>query len=91
MRTLGLICSVVALLGMLAYFYLKDSTPSFVVPMILVSGTLAILLILVSSIVGIRERNRKIYQCVECKKKLTGRRLRKAGNVCPNCGCMVFA
>lgn len=91
MRTLGLICSGIALLGILTYSVLNDATPDFVVPMVIVSTTLAIFFILVGSLASMRTSNRKIYQCIQCGLNLTGKKLKKAGNLCPMCGGNVFA
>ena len=52
MRSLGLICAAIAMLGLLAYFFIGTVLPSFVVPLILISGTLAVIFILVSLILS---------------------------------------
>jgi DNA-directed RNA polymerase subunit RPC12/RpoP len=90
MRTLGLICSGIAVLGLLAYLFMKDATPSFILPMILVSGALAIIFILISIITGSRMVGKK-YRCVKCGTVMTGGDPVRYGNVCPNCGGNVFA
>ena len=91
MRTLGLISSGIALLGILAYSVLNDAAPAFIVPVVIVSTVLAIFFILVGSLAGMRTSNRKIYQCIQCGLNLTGKRLKEAGNLCPMCGGKVFA
>lgn len=90
MRTLGLIFAGVAVLGLLAYFFMKAVLPSFIVPMILISGSLAIILLLGSLIIT-RTRTGKKYRCVNCGTILTGGNPIRYGNVCPNCGGNVFA
>ncbi len=89
MRTLGWISSGVALLGLLAYFLLKDATPSFVIPLILVSGTLAIFFVIASIIVNRRIASKK-YHCVKCGTIITGGDPTRYGSVCPKCGGNVF-
>lgn len=89
MRTLGLICAGVAVLGLLAYFFMKAVLPAFVVPLILISGILAIIFLLGSIIIG-RARSGKKYHCVKCGTILTGRNPIRYANVCPNCGGNVF-
>jgi DNA-directed RNA polymerase subunit RPC12/RpoP len=91
MRTLGLISSGIALLGILAYSVLKDAAPTFIVPMVIVSTVLAIFFILVGSLASIRTSSKKSYQCIQCGLNLTGKRLKKADNLCPMCGGNVFA
>lgn len=90
MRTFGLISAGVAVLGLLAYFFLGDLLPAFVVPLILASGTLAIIFILGSIVLG-KTRSGKKYHCVKCGTILTGGNPVRYGNVCPNCGGNVFA
>ncbi len=90
MRILGLISSGVALLGLVAFFFMKDATPSFVVPMILVSGALAIAFLIVSVIAN-RISVGKKYRCVKCGTIITGGDPVRYANVCPNCGGNVFA
>ncbi len=89
MRTLGWISSGVALLGLLAYFLLKDATPSFVIPLILVSGLLAIFFVFASIIVNKLMTGKK-YHCVKCGTIITGGDPTRYGSVCPNCGGNVF-
>ena len=89
MRTLGWISSGVALLGLLAYFLLKDATPSFVIPLILVSGILAIFFVFASIIVNKRLASKK-YHCAKCGTIITGGDPTRYGSVCPNCGGHVF-
>ncbi len=90
MRSLGLIFAGIAILGLLAYFFMGTVLPSFVVPLILISGTLAVIFILVSLILS-RRGSRKKYRCVRCGTILTGGNPIRYGNVCPNCGGNVFA
>ena len=90
MRTIGLIFAGIAVLGLLAYFFIGTVLPSFVVPLILISGVLAIIFILGSLIIG-RTRSGKKYHCVNCGTTLTGGNPIRYGNVCPNCGGNVFA
>lgn len=90
MRTFGLISAGVALLGLLGYFFLKDAMPAFIVPLILISGILAIIL-LSGSLVISKVRFGKKYQCVNCGTILTGGNPIRYANVCPNCGGNVFA
>ena len=89
MRTLGWISSGVALLGLLAYFLLEDATPPFVIPLILVSGILAIFFVFASIIVNKRLTSKK-YRCVKCGTTITGGDPTRYGSVCPNCGGHVF-
>jgi DNA-directed RNA polymerase subunit RPC12/RpoP len=90
MRTIGLISAGVAVLGLLAYFFLGDLLPVFVVPLILISGNLAIICILVSIVINKTSSGKK-YRCVNCGTILTGGNPIRYGNVCPNCGGNVFA
>lgn len=90
MRTLGLIFAGVAVLGLLAYYFMNAVLPAFVVPLILISSILAIIFTLGSIIIG-RIRSDKKYQCVKCGTILTGGNPIRYGNVCPNCGGNVFA
>ncbi len=90
MRTLGLISSGIAILGLLAYLFMKDSMPAFLIPLILASGTLAIILIIVSIITSSRMAGKK-YRCVKCGTIMTGGDPVRYGNVCPNCGGNLFA
>ena len=89
MRTLGIISSGIALLGLLAYFLLEDAAPSFVIPLILVSGILAIFFIFASIIVNKRLTSKK-YHCVKCGTIISGGDPTRYGSVCPNCGGHVF-
>ena len=89
MRILGLISSGVALLGLVAFFFMKDATPSFVVPMILVSGALATAFLIVS-VIAYRISVGKKYRCVKCGTIVTGGDPVRYANVCPNCGGNVF-
>jgi DNA-directed RNA polymerase subunit RPC12/RpoP len=90
MRTLGLIFAGIAVLGLLAYFFMGTVLPAYVVPLILISGILGIIFILGSLIIG-RTRSGKKYHCVKCGTILTGGNPIRYGNVCPNCGGNVFA
>jgi DNA-directed RNA polymerase subunit RPC12/RpoP len=91
MRTLGTISTGVALLGILAYFLLKDAAPSYVVPVVIVSSVLAVFFLLVGIILSSFVGGRKSYQCVNCGTKVTGGDPVRIGKVCPNCGGNVFA
>ena len=91
MRTLGLISTGVALLGILAFFLLRDAAPSFVIPVILVSLVLAVFFFLVGIILNIFMSRRKVHQCVNCGTKVSGGDPVRLGKVCPNCGGSVFA
>ena len=85
MRTLGLISIGIAAIGLAAYYLMGDSSPAFIVPLILVSGIAAILFILASLIVKMFRESKK-YQCLECGTILRGSNPVQMGNVCPNCG-----
>ncbi len=89
MRTLGWISAGLALLGLLAYFLLGDATPSFVMPLILASGILAIVFIFASIIVNLCTA-RKEYHCARCGTIVRGGEPTRYGRVCPNCGGHVF-
>jgi DNA-directed RNA polymerase subunit RPC12/RpoP len=89
MRTLGWISSGIALLGLVAYFVLQDATPSFVIPLVLVSGSLAIFFVFASIIVNKRLASKE-YHCVKCGARITGGDPTRYGSVCPNCGGHVF-
>jgi DNA-directed RNA polymerase subunit RPC12/RpoP len=91
MRTLGLICASIALLGILAFTFFSDLNPAIVIPIIIVSGIMSVIFILVGGVLGRRTAKRKIYQCVGCGLKFTGQKLKNAGNLCPMCGGSVFA
>jgi DNA-directed RNA polymerase subunit RPC12/RpoP len=90
MRTLGLIFAGISVLGLLAYFFIGAALPVFAVPLILISGILAIIFLLASLIVN-RTRSGKKYQCVKCGTIITGGNPIRYGNVCPNCGGNAFA
>jgi DNA-directed RNA polymerase subunit RPC12/RpoP len=89
MRALGWISAGLALLGLLAYFLLGDATPPFVMPLILISGLLAILFIFASIIVSMLTA-RKMYHCAKCGTTVTGGEPTRYGSVCPICGGHVF-
>ena len=90
MRALGWISISVALLGLLVYFFMRDATPDFVVPVILISGALAIIFIIIS-IIASKLMIGKKYRCVRCGTIITGGDPIRYANVCPNCGGNVFA
>lgn len=89
MRTLGLISIGIAATGLAAYYFMGESAPPFIVPLILVSGIAAIFFILASMAVKIMQ-SRKKYQCINCGMKLRGGDPVRLGNVCPNCGGNAF-
>lgn len=89
MRTLGWISTGLALLGLLTYFLLGDTTPSFVVPLILISGILAIIFIFASIIIN-NLTTRREYRCAKCGTIITGGEPTRYGCVCPNCGGHLF-
>lgn len=91
MRTLGLICASIALLGILAYIFFRDITPSIVVPVIIASGVLSIILIFAAGILGSRTDETKMFQCTQCGLRISGKRLKESRNRCPMCGGTVFA
>lgn len=90
MRTVGLIFAGIAVLGLLVYFFIGALLPAYVVPLIIISGILAIIFVLGSLIVG-RTGSGKKYHCVKCGTILTGGNPIRYGNVCPNCGGNRFA
>lgn len=90
MRTFGVIFASIALLGLLAYFFMGTGLPAYAVPLILISGILGIIFILGSLVIG-RIRSGKKYHCVQCGTILTGGNPIRYGNVCPICGGNVFA
>jgi DNA-directed RNA polymerase subunit RPC12/RpoP len=91
MRALGVLSTGVALLGILAYFFFGDATPTYVIPVIIVSAALAVFFFLVGIIFNRIWGGGKTYQCVNCGIKVTGGNPVRYGKVCPNCGGNVFA
>jgi DNA-directed RNA polymerase subunit RPC12/RpoP len=91
MRALGIISTGVALFGILAYFLFGEATPTYVIPVIIVSAVLAVFFFLVGIILSSFVGGRKSYQCVNCGTKVTGGDPVRIGKVCPNCGGNVFA
>ncbi len=89
MRTFGLISIGIAAIGLTVYYFMGESAPGFIVPLILVSGIAAIFFLLVS-LVAKMFQSRKKYQCVNCGTTLRGGDPVKLGNVCPNCGGAAF-
>ncbi len=90
MRTLGLFSIGMAAIGVFAYYYLGDSAPSFVIPLILVSGTAALFFLLASLLIKMVQ-TRKKYKCLQCGFTIRGGNPVRYGNVCPKCGGNAFA
>jgi peptidoglycan/LPS O-acetylase OafA/YrhL len=89
MRILGLISIGIAAIGLATYYFMGESSPPFIVPLILVSGLAAILFILLSLLVKMF-RSPKKFQCLNCGTILRGGDPVRLGNVCPNCGGNTF-
>ena len=89
MRTLGLISIGMALIGLVAYYFMGEAAPPFILPLILVSGLAAIFFTLVS-LVAKMFQSRKKYECMNCGTILRGGDPVRLGNVCPNCGGNAF-
>lgn len=90
MRTLGLIGIGVAAIGLFAYYFMGDSAPSFVIPLILVSGIAAVFFLLVSLLIKMVQ-TRKKYKCLNCGFTIRGGNPVQYGIVCPSCGGNAFA
>jgi DNA-directed RNA polymerase subunit RPC12/RpoP len=89
MRILTYISIGVAAIGLAAYYYMGETAPVFILPLILISGTAAVLFLLTS--LGARLfQGRKKYQCLNCGTVLRGSDPVRLGNVCPNCGGNTF-
>lgn len=89
MRTFGLLSIGLAAIGLAIYYFMGESAPPFIVPLILVSGLAAIFFILVSLAVKMVQ-SRKKFQCLNCGTILHGGDPVRLGNVCPNCGGNAF-
>ena len=89
MRNLALISIGIAAIGLVVYYFMGESTPAFIIPLILVSGIAAIFFILASMIAKLFQ-GRKKYQCVNCGTIMRGGDPVRLGNVCPNCGGNAF-
>ncbi len=90
MRALGLISIGIAAIGFFAYYYMGDSAPPFVIPLIIVSGIAAVFFLLVSLLIKMVQ-TRKKYECVQCGFTIRGGNPVRYGNVCPRCGGNAFA
>ena len=89
MRVLILICIGIAATGIAVSYFMGESTPDFIVPLIISSGLASILLLLVSVTLKIF-RSRQKYQCLSCGTILGGGDPVQMGNVCPNCRGSTF-
>ena len=89
MMTLGWISAGLTLLGLLVFYLFGDATPSFVIPLVLVSGILAVVFLFVGIIINTWKARRK-YHCTKCGTRVTGGKPTRYGSVCPNCGGHVF-
>lgn len=90
MRTFGFISIGIAVVGLAIYYFMGESAPGFIVPLILVSGIAAILFLLVGLVVKMFQ-SRKKYLCLNCGTILRGGDPVKLGNVCPNCRGAAFS
>jgi DNA-directed RNA polymerase subunit RPC12/RpoP len=89
MRTIGLISIGIAVIGLAAYYFMGESVPPFILPLILVSGIAAIFFILIGMAAKMTQ-SRKKYQCVNCGFILRGGDPERLGNVCPRCRGSTF-
>jgi len=89
MRSLGLISIGIAAIGLVTYYFLGESTPPFILPLILVSGVAAIFFIVAGLFIKVIQ-SRKKYQCLNCGTIMRGGDPVRLGNVCPNCGGNAF-
>lgn len=89
MRTLGLISIGIAAIGLVAYYFMGESTPAFILPLILASGLSTIFFVLASLIINMI-RSQKKYRCLNCGTVIRGGNPIRYGNVCPNCGGNAF-
>jgi hypothetical protein len=85
MRILVLFCMGGAGIGLAATCFMGDSEPAFALPVLLVSGSAAILSIIASLVAKLIRPPRK-YQCLNCGKMLQGSDPGSIGILCPNCG-----
>ena len=89
MRALGYISIGIAAVGLAVYYFMGESAPQFILPLIVVSVIAAIFIILISLVVKMF-RSRKKYHCLNCGYILRGGDPVRLGNVCPNCGGSSF-
>ena len=89
MRTLGLISIGIAAIGLFAYYFMGDSAPPFVIPLVIVSGIAAVFFIVAGLFIKVFQ-SRKKYQCLNCGTIMRGGDPVRLGNVCPNCGGNAF-
>ena len=89
MRNLALISIGIAAIGLVVSYFMGESAPAFILPLILASGVAAIFFILASMVVKMFQ-GRKKYHCVNCGTVLRGGNPVRLGNVCPNCGGNTF-
>lgn len=90
MRTLGLISIGIAAIGLLAYYFMRDSAPEFVIPLIIVSGVAAVFFILAGLLINMVQ-TRKKYECLQCGFTIRGGNPVRYGIVCPSCGGNAFS
>ena len=89
MRTLGLISIGIAAVGLVAYYFMGESSPPFILPLVLVSGIAAVFFLLAGLLVNALQ-NRKKYQCMNCGTTVSGGDPGRLGYVGPNCGGATF-
>jgi len=89
MRTLGLISIGIAAIGLFAYYFMGESGPPFIIPLIIASGIAAFFFILASLLLKMVQ-TRKKYECLQCGYTIRGGNPVRYGNVCPSCGGNAF-
>jgi hypothetical protein len=89
MRAFSFISIGIAGIGLITYFVMGDSAPSFILPLIVVS-VIAAIFFLIANIVINAIQNRKQYQCVTCGYAVRGGNPARYGSVCPSCGGSTF-
>ena len=85
MRIMTFISIGIAAVGLGVYYYMGETAPAFILPLILISGASAVLFLLISLAARLFQ-GRKQYQCLNCGTYLRGGDPVRLGNVCPNCG-----
>jgi DNA-directed RNA polymerase subunit RPC12/RpoP len=89
MRILGLISIGLVVFGLAAYYLMGESSPPFVVPLIIASGFAAVTFILSDMFIRFIQGQKK-YQCLNCGKVVRGSNPEQLGYTCPNCGGTAF-
>lgn len=89
MRIMTFISIGIAAVGLAVYYLMGETAPAFTLPLILLSGSAAVLFLLISLAARLFKRRKK-YQCLNCGMYLRGGDPVRLGNVCPNCGGNAF-